>query len=375
MGISIERPPIDASASDIAHLAVELIGVIDVSEGQAEWAPDVGDDDLLALLANMHLTREFEQRMQASQRQGKTSFSVSSKGEEAIGTCTAFVMGENDMAFPTYRQASYLLQRGRPVIDLINQIYGNSGDELSGTRLPTMHTSREHGFFTVSGSLGTQLPQAVGWAMENQRSNKGTATIGFIGDGSTATGDFHAAMTFASAFRPPVIFAIVNNQYAISTPESVARGMAETLAQRGVGYGIPTLRVDGNDALAVIGATQWCRQRVIAGHGPAAVEFVTYRHSAHSTSDDPTRYRDASEATQGDPIERLEAHLRSTGVDSKVLEQVAEKAKVTVEEANAEAEALGTLATHGVPSIAVAFDHVFEDMPPNLIKQRKEAGY
>ncbi len=375
----LSKPAIDVAPDEIEAMAKGCIRVLD-PEGQAvgPWNPEVNTGELLAIYKAMVTTRIFDSRMLISQRQGKTSFAIESTGEEAISTTIAKVLGPQDMAFPTYRQAGYLIARDYPVLSMMNQIYGNENDPLFGTRLPGLYSSREHGFFTISGGLGTQVPQAVGWAMATKFKEEDSVALAFVGDGSTATSDLHTAMTFASSFMPPVIIAIVNNQYAISTNEKTARGMASTFAQRGIGYGLPSLRVDGNDVLGVMSVTKWARDRALAGYGPTVIEYLTYRAGAHSTSDDPTRYRPKDEYSSfplGDPIDRLEKHLESVGVNQDVLGQIGTDAEAFIAATNAEAEAAGTITTHAPPSIAKAFEVVYEHMPQHLQLQRSEAGF
>ena len=199
---------------------------------------------------------------------------------------------------------------------MMNQIYSNPGDQMKGRQLPIMYSDKAHGFFSISGNLGTQFPQAVGWAMASAIKGDSRIAMGWIGDGATAEGDFHSAMTFAAVYQAPVILAIVNNQWAISSFSGIAGAERATFAQRGVGYGIAGLRVDGNDALAVYAATQWAAERARSNDGPTLIEFFTYRAEGHSTSDDPSGYRPRTEAEAwplGDPIERLKAHLIALG--------------------------------------------------------------
>ncbi len=372
------RPAIDVLAPEIMDMAFGLIRVLD-DEGNPHgpWIGDLGVDELVEILTTMFTTRAFDARMMKAQRQGKTSFSMGSRGEEAIGAVTATVMGAHDMCFPTYRQASYLLGRGRDPLAMMNQVYGNAADENLGTQISGLYTSSEFGFLSISGNLATQMPQAVGWAMAAKIKGDPTVALAFVGDGSTAESDMHAALTFASTYTPPVIVAIVNNQYAISTDEEVARGSAQTFAQRGIGYGLPSLRVDGNDVLAVHGATTWARDRALAGHGPTVIEFVTYRGSAHSSSDDPTRYRPEDEFDEfplGDPIKRLRLYLQNRGFSNDQANALDEQIRNMIEAKNEEAEAIGTINTGERPSLRHTFELVYETMPPHLIRQRQEAG-
>ena len=192
------------------------------------------------------------------------------------------------------------------------QIYSNSRDPMKGRQLPVMYSSKAHGFFSISGNLGTQYPQAVGWAMASAIKGDTRIAAGWIGDGSTAESDFHSALVFASTYKAPVVLNIVNNQWAISTFQGIARGGSGTFAARGHGFGIPSLRVDGNDYPAVYAVAKWAVERARRNLGPTLIEYVTYRAAAHSTSDDPSAYRPKEESEAwplGDPIERLKNHL------------------------------------------------------------------
>jgi 2-oxoisovalerate dehydrogenase E1 component alpha subunit len=239
-----------------------------------------------------------------------------------------------------------------------------------------MYSSKAHGFFTISGNLGTQFTQAVGWAMASALKGDDRIASGYIGDGSTAEGDFHHALTFASVYRAPVILNIVNNQWAISSFQGIAGGSRSTFASRAIGYGIPALRVDGNDYLAVIAATRWAAERARRNLGPTVIEWITYRATAHSSSDDPTRYRPADEWKAwplGDPIERLKRHLivRGEWSDDRHAELVAE-CDAEVVAAAREAESYGTLLDGRVASARSIFEDVFKDMPEHLQRQRQQ---
>ena len=241
-----------------------------------------------------------------------------------------------------------------------------------------MYSARAHGFFSVSGNLGTQFVQAVGWAMASAIMGDTRIAIAWIGDGSTAESDFHAAMVFASTYRAPVILNIVNNQWAISTFQGMARGDAATFAARGHGFGIPALRVDGNDYLAVHAVTAWAAERARRNLGPTLIEHVTYRAAAHSTSDDPAAYRARDEASQwplGDPIVRLKQHLIRKGWWSEDRHvQAAAEIEAEVLAAQKEAESYGTLRTGPRALGRDLFADVYKDMPQHLLRQRQEAG-
>ena len=374
----VGRPDPQTAASDLRDLAFGLIRVLD-DDGQAKgpWRPELSESALKAGLAAMVLTRAFDERMFRAQRQGKTSFYMKCTGEEAIACAAALALDPADMHFPTYRQQGLLIARGYSLVDMMNQIYSNAADPLLGRQLPIMYSAREAGFFSISGNLGTQMPQAVGWAMASAYAGDTRIACGWIGDGATAEGDFHAALTFASVYRAPVILNIVNNQWAISSFTGVAGGEATPFAAKGLGYGIPALRVDGNDFLAVTAATQWAAERARANLGPTLIEFVTYRAAPHSTSDDPARYRPADEAALwplDDPILRLKAHLfylnllteqDFADMEAEALEQV--------RAAGRQAEAVGVLGKSR-PSARTLFEDVFKAPDARLVRQRREHG-
>jgi len=373
----VRRPDTADKAETFIDLAYELVRVLD-DEGNAvgPWNPRLQPDTLRAILRAMALTRAFDERMFRAQRQGKTSFYMKCTGEEAVSISAAFALDYEDMCFPSYRQQGLLIARGWSLVDMMNQIYSNKGDRLQGKQLPIMYSVKQAGFFSISGNLTTQYPQAVGWAMASAAKGDTRIAATWCGDGSTAEGDFHSALTFATVYRAPVIFNVVNNQWAISSFSGFAGAEATTFAARAVGYGIAGLRVDGNDALAVFAAMQWAAERARTNQGPTLIEHFTYRVEGHSTSDDPTQYRSAQEATAwplGDPIARLKRHLihigewdeeRHAAMDQEVAEQV--------KAAQKEAETNGILG-HGLHQpLDTLFDGVFEEMPWHLREQRAQ---
>jgi len=375
---STPRPDIAVAAAEIEPLAKGLVRVLD-DDGAAvgPWDPKLDADTLRKILRDMVTVRIFDDRMYRAQRQGKTSFYMKATGEEAIATATAAALDREDINFPTYRQQGLLVSRGYPLVEMMCQIYSNKGDKLRGRQLPIMYSSKEHGFFTISGNLGTQFPQAVGWAMASAIKGDSRIAVGWIGDGATAEGDFHAGMTFAAVYNAPAILCVVNNQWAISSFSGIAGAEKATFAQRGVGYGLPSLRVDGNDVLAVYAAVRWAADRARSNLGATLIEFFTYRAEGHSTSDDPTGYRPAGEAKAwplGDPIERLKAHLLALGEwDEDRHETMRAECDAEVRAAQKEAEKMGVLPEQGRDNIESMFDDVYADIPWNLVEQRDQA--
>jgi 2-oxoisovalerate dehydrogenase E1 component alpha subunit len=375
----VRRPEVDTAPEDIRDLAYSIIRVLN-REGEAvgPWAGLLSNEEILEGLRHMMTLRAFDARMLMAQRQGKTSFYMQHMGEEAVSCAFRRVLLPGDMNFPTYRQAGLLIAGDYPMAKMMSQIYSNELDPLKGRQLPIMYSSREHGFFSISGNLGTQFVQAVGWAMASAIKRDTKIAAGWIGDGSTAESDFHAALVFASTYKAPVVLNIVNNQWAISTFQGIARGGSGTFAARGLGFGMPALRVDGNDYLAVHAVAKWAVERARRNLGPTLIEYVTYRVGAHSTSDDPTAYRPKTESDAwplGDPVLRLKQHLIRLGAWSEERHKQAEaEILATVIETQKEAEAHGTLHSGPHPSARDMFEGVYETMPPHLRRQRQQAG-
>src|SRR6516165_126435 len=376
---SVSRPDVDADPEGIRDLAYSIIRVLN-RDGEAvgPWAGLLSDAELLEGLRHMMMLRAFDARMQMAQRQGKTSFYMQHMGEEAVSCAFRKALLPGDMNFPTYRQAGLLIAAGHSLVDMMCQIYSNERDPLKGRQLPVLYSSKEDGFFSVSGNLATQFIQAVGWAMASAIKHDTRIAAGWVGDGATAESDFHAALVFASTYKAPVVLNIVNNQWAISTFQGIAKGSSSTFAARGHGFGIPSLCVDGNDYLAVHSAASWAVERARRNLGPTLVEYVTYRAGGHSTSDDPSAYRAQKEGDVwplGDPALRLKDHLIKRGAWSEERHKQAEAEVLeTVIAAQKEAESHGTLHSGGRPSVRDMFEGVYAKMPPHLRRQRQQAG-
>ena len=376
---AVRRPPIETEPRATSDLAYELIRVLD-EQGNAvgPWAPEISRETLRLGMKAMMKTRIFDARMLIAQRQKKLSFYMLSLGEEAIGSAHAIALEEGDMCFPTYRQQSILMARNYSMVDMICQLLSNEHDPMKGRQLPVMYSEKSKGFFSISGNLATQYIQAVGWGMASAIKGDTRIASAWIGDGATAESDFNTALTFAHVYRAPVILNGVNNQWAISTFQAIAGGEHTTFAARGVGSGIASLRVDGNDFLAVYAASRWAAERARRGLGPTLIEWVTYRAGPHSTSDDPSKYRPADDWTHfplGDPIARLKKHLVNLGAWSDQEHDEVHKAlEAEVAAAQKEAESFGTLIDGRIPSAATMFEDVYEEMPEHLRRQRQQLG-
>ena len=376
---AVRRPPVDVppvETSDLAHTMVRVLD--DDGRSVGPWAPQVDVERLRRGLTAMMKTRAFDARMLIAQRQKKISFYMQCLGEEAIATAHALALEPDDMCFPTYRQQGLLLAREDiSMVELMCQLLSNARDPVKGRQLPVMYTYKRAGFFSISGNLATQTIQAVGWAMASAIKGDSKIASAWIGDGATAESDFHTALTFAHVYRAPVILNVVNNQWAISTFQAIAGGEATTFAARGVGCGIASLRVDGNDFLAVYAASAWAAERARGNLGPTLIEWVTYRAGAHSTSDDPSRYRPGDDWQRfplGDPIARLKQHLIGLGAWSEEEQDRTQKAlDAEVAAALKEAAQSGSLLDGHIPPLSTMFEDVYKDMPPHLHEQMRQA--
>ncbi len=372
------RPDVFDREADMRDLPFGMVRVLDESgTATGPWNPALAPETLLRGLRAMLLTRVFDDRLFRAHRQGKTSFYMKSTGEEAIGAAQSMVLGRGDMCFPTYRALAWLMARDYPLVDLLNQIFSNAGDPLKGRQLPILYSARASGFYSLSGNVGSRFGHAVGWAMASAFKGEENIALAYIGDGTTAEGDFHEALTFAAVYRAPVILCVTNNQWAISSFSGIAGAAQTTFAAKAIGYGIPGLRVDGNDFLAVWAATEWAAERARANFGATLIELYTYRAAGHSTSDDPTKYRPADEAAHwplGDPVARLNQYLIAAGAwDRERHEALTRELDGQVRAAMRMAEEVGTLGK-SKPPVAEMFEGVFKEPDWRVLEQRRELG-
>jgi len=374
---AVARPDPGAPMPETRYLSEELVRVLDDGHrAVGPWNPGLDAKQLQAGLRHMLLTRVFDDRMQRIQRSGKISFYMRSFGEEAVSVAMAMALEPDDMLFPSYRNQGLYVVRGRPLLDLMCQLLSNTRDMCKGRQLPVMYHWAEGNIFSISGNLATQYPQAVGWAMAAAIKGEDTVAVSWLGEGSSAEADFHHALLFASVYKAPVILNVVNNQWAISTFQGYAGGERQSFAARGPGFGIAGIRVDGNDFLAVHAVTRWAAERARTGRGPTLIEHVTYRAAAHSTSDDPARYRPKDDYDQwplGDPVDRLKQHLvglgewsedRYAALVAELEEHVASSWKEAVKH--------GTLTEGPRLDPGLMFEDVFKEMPPHLHRQEAE---
>lgn len=365
--------------ADYTELRPHAAGLIRVLDDDANacgpWNPEISAEVLLDALKTMVKVRHFDSRMLTMQRQGRLSFYLESKMEEAVAVGAGLALEAEDLLFPSYRQQGLMLIRGATLLDMACQCIGNRRDNAKGRQMPVHYSWRKGNIVSISSPVGTQFPQAVGAAMAMDYFGKPQVVASWLGDGTAAQGDFHYAVNFASVYKPPVLLNVVNNQWAISTHRNIATG-GKSFAARSDAYGFPGLRVDGNDILAVYAATAWAAERARKHGGPTLLEMFTYRGGAHSTNDDPSRYRPADEGRfwpGGDPVERLKQHLINLGAWTE--EQHKDLNDDVAREVNAvvkEAETYGTLNEGPYDPPETVFDDVYEDLPWHLRQQRDE---
>ncbi len=346
-----------------------MFGLLRVLDDEGRATRDVGLDDaaLAKMYRELRRLRLLDEKMLLVQRQGRIGFYGEVKGQEATPIATGFALDAGDWVFPGLREGAVMLVRGFPLATYLAQCWGNSLDVQKGRQMPSHFSGRAVNQVAWSSCIGPQVPQAVGAAMAMRAQRAGTIAVGFCGDGATSEPDVHNALTFAARFRAPVVIVCQNNHWAISVP-SRAQTAAPTFASKAVAYGIPGVRVDGNDALAVYEVMRDAAARARRGDGPTFVESVTYRMGAHSSSDDPTRYRSNDEVAlwaQRDPVERFRKLMVHRGLtddarDAALLEELAAEISAAITEAE----------RHGPPAREGLFDDVYGALPWNLREQR-----
>ena len=311
--------------------------------------------------------RVTDARMMALQRQGRIGFYGEAMGQEAAVVGSAAATEPDDWIVPALREAGVGLYRGMTLDSYIGQIFGNAADPTKGRQMPCHPCDREHHYVVMSSCVSTQIPHAVGIAMAMKAKGEPHACFGYMGDGGTSEGDFHVAMNFAGVTKAPVVLICQNNQWAISTPGAIQTA-SPTIAMKALAYGVEPLRADGNDVFAVYQVVKHAAEKARRGDGPTFVELLTYRVSAHSSSDDPSRYRDESVTdvwrNQRDPLRRIEAFLMRRGwITAGEREQLAERLEAEVRDAIARAEQVGP------PAVETLVDDVYAQ-PTWLLREQ-----
>jgi pyruvate dehydrogenase E1 component alpha subunit/2-oxoisovalerate dehydrogenase E1 component alpha subunit len=271
------------------------------------------DETLLSAYRWMRLGRALDGRMQGLQRQGRVGFYGAATGQEAVNVAAGLATRTEDWIFPGLREQLCALVRGHSLLDYAHHLFADDADPGRGRNMPCHPTAREVHYVSMSSVIGTQIDHAVGLAFALQAKHESGVAVAFFGDGATSSNDFHAGMNFASVLGVPVVFCCTNNQWAISVPVS-RQTAAASFAAKAAAYAIPGVRLDGTDFVAVYRALTDALKRARSGDGPSMLEFVTYRMTAHSSSDDPTRYQPADWAARArahDPVARLEGWMRA----------------------------------------------------------------
>ncbi|GBC87494.1 3-methyl-2-oxobutanoate dehydrogenase subunit alpha [bacterium HR12] len=350
----MSAPETDDRYPTLRCLAPDGTPVGDVEVGLTE-------EELRALLRWMILARRLDRECMALQRQGELTVYPPFEGQEAAQVGSAAALGPGDMVFPSFRELAAAIVRG---VDAVAYLQYHRGTWHGGPYDPVAT-----GFAPICVPVATQLVHAVGWALGAKLDGRDACALAYFGDGAASEGDFHEAANLAAVFRVPAILFCQNNGWAISVPSRAQ--FAAPIAARAAGYGMPGVRVDGNDVLAVYRATREAVERARAGEGPSLIEALTYRIGPHTTADDPTRYRDEAEVERWralDPIARYRRFLEGAGVaDAGFAAACEAEAEDWVERVRAELVALGP------PPATEVFDHVFADPPATLLRQREEA--
>jgi len=332
--------------------------------------PKLDAATIIKMYKDMTLLNTMDKVLYDSQRQGRISFYMTNYGEEGTHIGSAAALDNRDLVFGQYREAGVLLWRGFPLVQFMHQCYGNTKDLGKGRQMPVHYGSRDHHFVTISSTLATQMPQASGAAYSFKRKQNGLCVACYFGEGAASEGDAHSAFNFAAVLNCPVIFFCRNNGYAISTPtKDQYRG--DGIASRAAGYGIPTIRVDGNDVFAVYNATKMSRDMCVNEHRPVIIEAMTYRIGHHSTSDDSSAYRSVDEVSYWDqtdnPISRFRHYMENQQLWNEEKEkQWKQESRKMVMKAFSTAEKT----KRGNPE--ELFEDVYDKMPPNLLKQKQD---
>ena len=334
-----------------------------------EHDPGLSDDEVEYLYRQMVTTRQMDERLVQLQRQGRIGFHVGSLGEEAAILGSAYAMARQDFLFPCYREFGAALMRGLPLQKFIDNMFGNANDTVQGRQMPNHTTCRDVGWCSISSPVGTQITQAVGFAWAARIKKQNASALVYFGDGATSSSDFHSGMNFAGVFKVPCVLLCRNNGWAISVP--VERQTAtKTFAEKAAAYGIPGVRVDGNDLFAVVSVTKQARERGERGEGATLIEAITYRMGGHSTSDDPKAYRGADELESWaarDPLERVRDYLAKKGLWD------AARQSALVEEIDARFRDAVTIAERTpAPPLESMFDDVYQTPPWHLVEQRQQ---
>jgi 2-oxoisovalerate dehydrogenase E1 component alpha subunit len=359
---TVARHPDDFRADDVVRVLRDD-GSLDPTND-----PKLKPEDVLALYRAMVRVRLLDDRLTALQRQGRIGFHIGSLGEEATIIGSAAMLRKNDWIFPCYREFGAALWRGMPLQRYIDNMFGNAKDLAKGRQMPDHYCCREARFTSVSSPIGTQITHAVGFGWAAKLRKEDLAVLVYFGEGATSSSEFHNAMNFAGVFKAPVLFLCRNNGWAISVPTE-RQTASPTFAAKGAAYGIPGVRVDGNDLFAVVKVTKDAIARAARGEGSTLIEAMTYRMSGHSTSDDPKAYRPEAWLEPWkrlDPIARTRKYLeRSASFGDAQQKALESEAEAEIRVAITEAEKTPP------PSLESMFEDVYAEPPWHLVEQRE----
>ena len=361
-------PTVEVWSDEDYARATGLVRVLD-EEGRADASkvPALAPETLARMYEGMLLSRLLDEQLLPLQRQGRIGHYFEARGQEAGAIAGAQAIRKTDYFVQGLREGAAAVYRGMPLGLYVAQILGTSRDVQLGRQMPCHPCWAEIHHVSTSSSVASQIPHAVGIAMAAKIRKEDTVSLCYFGDGATSEDDFHAGLNFAGVYKAPVVLVCQNNQWAIST-KVTAQTQSETLAVKGLAYGVPSLRVDGNDVLAMFGAIKAAVDKARAGDGPTFIEAVTYRLGAHSSADDPTQYRDENEhqAWQGrDPLLRFAAWLES----EKLLSAEA-RAAMKIRLVEAIRAAIGDEEKAGRPDPASLFDDVTASLSRALERQK-----
>lgn len=347
----------------------DLLQVMKDDGKTAKLPADLKESDVKKMYEAMIMIRAYDERALKLQRSGRIGFCVTSFGEEATQIGTAAALETTDWVFPSYRQYGVPIYRGVPLEILTAHLFGNEDDLVKGRQMPAHYSYKEKNFVSISSVIGTQIIQAVGCAMAAKIRGDKVISCTYFGDGATSSNDFHSGLNFAGVYKAPVLFFCVNNQYAISLPVSKQTAVKE-LHMKGEAYGVNSVRVDGNDIIAVYQATKAAADRARDGQGPTLLELLTYRTGSHSSSDDPSRYRAKDESdswAKKDPVERMKRYLQQVGIWSETYEeQIWEESRFRINKAITDEE------NKPQPAWKTMFENVYAEMPQSLADQCEE---
>jgi pyruvate dehydrogenase E1 component alpha subunit len=321
------------------------------------------------LYRHLRRIRLLDERLVQLQRQGRVGFHGSCAGQEVAPVAAGLALRSSDWIFPALRESYVMLVRGFPLSSYLAQDFATSLDVAKGRQMPSHQSARSVNVVSWSSCIATQLPQAVGMAMAARQSGRDDVSLAFLGDGATSHPDFHAALNFAGVFRAPCVFVCQNNQFAISVPVERQSGNPR-LFEKSAAYGIEGERVDGNDAEQVLEAIARAAERARAGHGASFIELLTYRMGPHSSSDDPSRYRDDASVqawAERDPIALLQSRLLADGA----LDVAADEA-LTRELTEELDTAIDMAESAPPPALTSLFDDVYAERPGHLREQAEQ---